>query len=1011
MYVETHSTTTNTNGLLTIEIGGGKAEQGEFTGIDWANGPYFLKTETDPNGGSDYSVTSTQQLLSVPYAIYAKEAANGFSGDYNDLKNKPSIPQNVGELANDAGYITKSDLAHSPKSGGTDDAGVVQTTACGEIDLCELASQMAQMQAVFLPTVTTRAVSNVTETTVTCGGNVTDRGYSSVTVRGVCWGTEPNPTVSGSHRNNGYGTGAFSISIAGLTAGTTYYVRAYATNSVGTAYGEEVSFTTVGEIPLDTCEIFTLPYSENFESFTSSTTTLTGVEPDCWKLVQQDVTITDADRPQLYYKSSFAHSGNYSLMMRNRCVYAMPALSPDIPMNHVKLTMYLRQANAAYRLEVGVWDDATGEFERVQLINNNSTDVEYVACDFSAYTGNGHRIAFRNVLGSGNYTYSFNYLDDITLDMIFSDTSATLPTVTTSSVSDITGSTATCGGTVTDDGGVAVTGRGVCWATRPNPTVNGSHTSNGTGTGAFTSIITGLEANTTYYVRAYATNGVGRAYGEEVTFTTEAASPVVNGQPCHGTETVTDIDGNVYNTVVIGNQCWMRENLRATKYADGTAIPAGGSTTSNTDPYYYDYSSSGIPLEERGYLYNWAAAMHGATSSNAVPSGVQGICPNGWHLPSDAEWTALEQMQTTLSVTGTGWRGDHAGRLASGDHWNSSSNGNAPGNMSYASRNASGFGAVPAGDCNGSSFYGVGRGAFFWSSTRYSSSNSHYRKLHYDSTSVYHYYCFKNYGFSVRCLRDEGVAIIDAKSCPGTPTVTDHEGNEYATVQIGQQCWMRDNLRTTTSPSTGTYLISASRTNYTYTGKQARWYNNDSATYAPMNYGLLYNWNAAVDTFNTAYGETSVNTDNYKAVSVTFNGHRRGICPVGWHLPSDAEWTTLTEYVGSLSEYVCDSNTPYIAKALASTTGWKTSTSNCAVGNVQSANNASGFGAVPANLHCRDGLNGVFGTAGEDAYFWSATQLEIDLAYGCGLRYYSANVIRSRFDDKFDGYSVRCLRD
>ena len=92
IYVETHSAVTNANGLLTVEIGGGTVQQGVFADIDWANGPFFLKTETDPAGGSNYTVTSTQQLLSVPYALYAKEAGN--------------VPQSVGELTNDANYIT-----------------------------------------------------------------------------------------------------------------------------------------------------------------------------------------------------------------------------------------------------------------------------------------------------------------------------------------------------------------------------------------------------------------------------------------------------------------------------------------------------------------------------------------------------------------------------------------------------------------------------------------------------------------------------------------------------------------------------------------------------------------------------------------------------------------------------------------------------------------------------------------------------------------------------------------
>ncbi|MCR4826919.1 MAG: T9SS type A sorting domain-containing protein [Bacteroidales bacterium] len=246
----------------------------------------------------------------------------------------------------------------------------------------------------------------------------------------------------------------------------------------------------------------------------------------------------------------------------------------------------------------------------------------------------------------------------------------------------------------------------------------------------------------------------------------------------------------------------------------------------------------------------------------------------------------------------------------------------------------------------------------------------------------------------------------DGQPCPGTPTVTDHEGNVYATVQIGDQCWMRDNLRTTTSPSTGTYLIPAASTGHTCTGQQARWYNNDSATYAPMNYGLLYNWNAAVDTFNTAYGETSVNTSYSNAVYVTFTGHRRGICPAGWHLPSDAEWTQLENYVGSQSEYTCSGNSSYIAKALASTEGWNTDTYNCVVGNDPSSNNATGFSAVPAGA-C---YGSSFYYAGSYAYFWSSTQDYSSYACYRYLTYLSAYVYWNN-ESKNVGYSVRCLRD
>ena len=226
--------------------------------------------------------------------------------------------------------------------------------------------------------------------------------------------------------------------------------------------------------------------------------------------------------------------------------------------------------------------------------------------------------------------------------------------------------------------------------------------------------------------------------------------------PCPGFPTLTDIEGNVYNTVQIGLQCWMRENLRVTKYADGTDIPNSSiDNYSYTDPYYYDYDSSGIPLEERGYLYNWPAVMHGEASSNSNPSHVQGICPTGWHVPSIAEWTQLTNYIKNQTVYTCGPNINYfiAKAMASTTWWDSTSYNCSIGN-DLTANNITGFSAVPAGHY-GAIMEKAGTETEFWSSTGTFPMASSYLRLIAWSALEAQYNSSNSSGFSVRCVRDE----------------------------------------------------------------------------------------------------------------------------------------------------------------------------------------------------------------------------------------------------------------
>jgi len=291
--------------------------------------------------------------------------------------------------------------------------------------------------------------------------------------------------------------------------------------------------------------------------------------------------------------------------------------------------------------------------------------------------------------------------------------------ITTTAITDIKQTTATSGGILPVDGGETITACGVCWNTTGSPTISDSKTNNETGTGSFTSSLTGLIPGTLYYVRAYATNSQGTAYGSQIIFTTS-----------NPTGAFTDSrDGRTYNTIIIKGKEWMAENLA---YLPSVSPSSAGSYT---EPYYYVYYYEGTDVAVAkqnanyttyGVLYNWPAA--------------KAACPPGWHLPSDEEWTALTTWLGGEEVAG--------GKMKETGiaHWLSPNTG---------ATNESGFSALPGGYRGSNGYFSsITHYGSWWPSTEYSTNDAWYSELSYYDSKLSRSNLSKEVGFSVRCVRD-----------------------------------------------------------------------------------------------------------------------------------------------------------------------------------------------------------------------------------------------------------------
>ena len=407
VYSETQYVTPDNLGQVSLVVGTGlPSTTATFAAINWASGTYYLAIEL--NTGSGFLAMGTTQLLSVPYAFYANSAGN---------INFPN-GTNAGDILN----WTWNGTSWIPKS---------------------------SIPTAQLPLITTITATNTLTPSPSSGGTITSDGGYSITSKGVCWSVNPNPTNNDNSTNNGNGASNFTSVLIDLLPTTTYYYRAYATNSIGTGYGITYTFTTVAVPNLTT-------------TTTLGITTSTAISG-----------------------GTISIDGGASITAKGVCwsTSTMPTIDLATKTNNGAGT-------ATFTSSLSGLAPVTTYYVRAYATN-------------SFGTGYGQEQVFKTLVA--------------------------LPTLTTTATTAITIAAASSGGTISSDGGASITAKGVCWSTSTMPIIDlATKTNDGTGAATFTSSLSGLAPGTTYYVRAYATNIGGTAYGAEVSFTTTVAT-ITNG--------------------------------------------------------------------------------------------------------------------------------------------------------------------------------------------------------------------------------------------------------------------------------------------------------------------------------------------------------------------------------------------------------------------------------------------------------------------------------------------------
>lgn len=417
---------------------------------------------------------------------------------------------------------------------------------------------------------------------------------------------------------------------------------------------------------------------------------------------------------------------------------------PAAPVNLISSSVTANQVNLSWNdnstTEEGFKIErktSTGNYTIVGSVNPNV--INFSDTGLSPNTTYLYRVYSYNSAGNSSFS---NVLTIQTLSI------QSLAIITTTALSNITANTALSGGNITSDGGSIVTARGIVWSISQNPTISlSTKTIDGTGSGIFSSNMLGLNPNTNYYVRAYATNSLGTSYGNQISF--NSLQNVINGIGPN----VTDVDGNVYQSVINCNQTFTSKNLNVTKYSDGTPIPqvtdpsAWANLTTGAWCYYNNVTSNGNTY---GKLYNWYAVKgiyDLASASN--PNLRKKLAPTGWHIPTLTEWNTLVNCLGSNAAVSM--------RSSGTQYWFFP-----PIATAVPFYNISGFNGLPggfrseAGVSNALSY--VGR---WWCSTELSLPNADSVILQHNSgssgataTTFNTRFDIKSIGLSIRCVKD-----------------------------------------------------------------------------------------------------------------------------------------------------------------------------------------------------------------------------------------------------------------